>query len=156
MKKNKAAFFDRDGTLIKDVSYLSDIKKIEILPGVIDFCLGLQEKGYLLFVVTNQSGVARGYFDEDFVRKTHDYLTKLFLSYGVLFEKFYYCPHLDQNCSCRKPEPGMLFNAAREFEIDLSRSLMFGDKPSDIQAGLAAGCRSFKIQDILKKINQES
>lgn len=149
MKRNKAAFFDRDGTLIKDVSYLSDIKQVEILPGVIDFCLDLQKKDYKLFVVTNQSGVARRYFDEDFVKRTHEYLGKLFLSYGVLFEKFYYCPHLNQNCSCRKPEPGMLFDAAREFDIDLSCSLMFGDKPSDIQAGLAAGCRSFKIQESL-------
>jgi len=155
VKKNKAAFFDRDGTLIKDVSYLSDIKQVEILPGIVDFCLDLQKKDYKLFVVTNQSGVARQYFDEAFVRKTHDYLGELFLGYGVLFQKFYYCPHLNQNCSCRKPSPGMLLDAAREYEIDLSCSLMFGDKPSDIQAGLAAGCRSFKIQDI-KKINQES
>jgi len=150
----KAVFFDRDGTLIKDGNYLSRIDQIEILPGVIDFCLKLQKKDYLLFVVTNQSGVARGFFDEQFVKDTHDYLASFFEKQGVYFKKFYYCPHHPTDakllkykikCSCRKPAPGMLLKAAKEFNIDLSQSLMFGDKDIDTQAGNTAGCKSFNI-----------
>jgi len=160
MNRKKAAFFDRDGTLIKDVSYLDDIKKIEVLPGVVELCQNLQQQNYLLFVVTNQSGVARGYFDEAFVQKTHAHLADIFAVKGVTFAKFYYCPHhpefghkngYAQKCSCRKPSPGMLFRAAQEYDLNLSYSLMFGDRELDFQAGVAAGCASFWIQDVLKK-----
>jgi len=156
--KNKAVFFDRDGTLIKDVNYLSRIDQIEILPGTIDFCLRLQKKDYLLFVVTNQSGVARGFFDEQFVKDTHNYLSSFFKEQGVYFKKFYYCPHHPTDakllkykikCSCRKPAPGMIFKATEEFDIDLSQSIMLGNKEIDVQAGRAAGCKSFYIQDLI-------
>ncbi len=157
-KKIKAAFFDRDGTLIKDVSYLSDIKKVELLPGIINFCSILQNLGYKLFVVTNQSGIARGFFDESFVEKTHKYISDIFKSNDINFEKFYYCPHHPTkgikkefllDCDCRKPKSGMLLKAADEFNIDLKQSLMFGDKNLDIQSGNSVGCKSFYIQDIL-------
>jgi D-glycero-D-manno-heptose 1,7-bisphosphate phosphatase len=142
----KAAFFDRDGTLIKDVSYLSDLSQIEVLPFAVDLCLNLQREGFLLIVVTNQSGIARGFFDASFVEKTHDELKRMFLHRGVTFEKFYYCPHHpNDGCQCRKPSPGMLMRAAREYSIDMSQSLMFGDKKLDIEAGNAAGCKSFYI-----------
>lgn len=154
----KAIFFDRDGTLIKDVHYLSSQDQVEILPGIINFCLDLQKKGYLLFVVTNQSGVARGFFDEQFVQKIHLYLDSIFKKSGINFKKFYYCPHhkeakilkYKKECECRKPNPGMILKAAKEFDIDLSQSLMFGDKELDIKAGQAAGCKSFYIFDVLK------
>jgi D-glycero-D-manno-heptose 1,7-bisphosphate phosphatase len=155
---NKAAFFDRDGTIIKSVNYLSDTSQIEILPGIISFCSFLQQQGYMLFVVSNQSGVARGFFDEDFVKKTNEYLQDLFAQQGVFFESFFYCPHHPleavkpeylKSCFCRKPNPGMLINAAGKFDIDLKQSLMFGDKIIDLQAGFSAGCRSFFIQPIL-------
>ena len=154
----KAAFFDRDGTLIKDVSYLSCVKDITILPGIVNFCLFLQDLGFKLFVITNQSGVARGYFDEAFVQNTHDVLHTSFLKEGVVFEKFYYCTHHPtkaikgehlKSCFCRKPSPGMLLAASKEYNIDLSRSLMFGDKLLDVQCGISAGCKSFFIQEIL-------
>jgi len=86
--KQKAAFFDRDGTLIKDVHYLSDINQIELLPGIIDLCLSLQEKNYLLFVITNQSGVGRGFFTENFVKKTHRHLYDIFACEGVHFHAY--------------------------------------------------------------------
>ena len=145
----KAAFFDRDGTLIKDVHFLSDIKQIQILPGVIEFCLKLQNEGYELFVITNQSGVARGYFDEAFVQRTHIALKDLFAQHGVLLADFYYCPHL-KDCTCRKPQPGLFLSAAREHDLDLKNSLAFGDKERDLQAGVAVGCKSFYIQDALR------
>ena len=149
----KAAFFDRDGTIIKDKHYLSDISQVEILPGAIKLCLALQKKGYKLFVVTNQSGVARGFFDEAFVKKTHIYLAQLFAQHGVLFSDFYYCPHhpnFTGLCDCRKPLSGMLLRAAQEHGIDLKKSLMFGDKSSDIKAGQAAGCKSFYFTEDYK------
>lgn len=148
MPKIKAAFFDRDGTIIKDVSYLSRLDQIEILPEVIDFCLLLQKKNYQLFIVTNQSGIARGFFDENFVINSHLYIKDLFGKNGIFFKQFYYCPHLFKECLCRKPKPGMLIQAAKEHNIDLSKSIMFGDKELDIQAGIAAGCKSFYIQDV--------
>ncbi|MBD3273453.1 HAD-IIIA family hydrolase [Candidatus Dependentiae bacterium] len=156
--KIKAAFFDRDGTLIEDENYLDDINKIRIIPESLNICKVLQKKGYKLFVVSNQSGIARGFFDQEFVIKTHGYLKKLFLKKNVYFEKFYFCPHhptraikkeLLINCDCRKPKPGLLYKAAKDFNIDLKKSLMFGDKLSDIDAGIAAGCKSFYIQDFL-------
>ena len=163
MNKNKAAFFDRDGTLIKEMHYLSNLNKVELLPGIINFCLELRKKDYLLFVVTNQSGVARGFFDEEFVQKTHLHLDSIFKKNGINFQKFYYCPHhpteakilqYKKECECRKPKPGMLFKAAQEFNLDLSQSIMFGDSEKDIQAGESAGCKSFCIQDVLSDIEK--
>jgi len=160
MNKTKAAFFDRDGTLIEDMNYLSDLDQIKILPGIIELCLFLQKIGYKLFVVTNQSGVARGFFDENFVIKTHEYLKNFFMEKNVFFEKFYYCPHHPEKaiankylkvCYCRKPNPGMLYSAAKEFDLDLSQSLIFGDKEKDIKAGEAVGCKSFYIQNVLEQ-----
>jgi len=149
----KAAFFDRDGTLIKDVSYLSCISDVELLPGAIDLCLRLQAENYLLFVVTNQSGIGRGLLDHDFVEKTHQYLGRLFADNGVVFTQFYYCPHHpSQNCLCRKPSPGMLAQASREHNLDLTRSLMFGDRESDVRAGVTAGCKSFYITKVLENL----
>ena len=154
-QKIKAAFFDRDGTLVEDVHYLSNLEDIKILPGIINFCSFLQKSGYKLFVVTNQSGVARGFFNEAFVKLTHEYLNKLFIKNNIFFEKFYYCPHHPSySCSCRKPKPGMLLDAAREFNIDLSKSLMFGDKIGDILVGQAAGCKSFYIQKVLSNLSK--
>jgi len=151
-KKIKAAFFDRDGTLIKDTSYLSKLSDVSLLPGIVGFCRSLQAKGYALFVITNQSGIARRYFDKEFVEKTNLFVSKLFSSHGVDFSKFYYCPHHpDDRCLCRKPLAGMFYMAAKEYRIDLSQSLMFGDKPSDIAAGVAAGCKSFFINQQLEK-----
>lgn len=151
MKKQKAAFFDRDGTIIEDVHYLSNLKDISVMSGVVDLCKKLQDEGYWLFVVTNQSGVARGFFDSSFVEKTHDCLKGLFKKEGVDFKKFYYCPHgPDDMCDCRKPKPGMIYQAAKEFNLELKDSLMFGDKDLDFQAGISAGCKSFYIDKVLK------
>ena len=144
----KAAFFDRDGTLIKNVHYLSDLQHIELIKEMIAICKACMEKGYKLFVVSNQSGVARGFFDENFVRQTHEELARIFAEHGIVFEKFYFCPHL-QGCLCRKPQPGMLHEAAQEFNLDLSSSLMIGDSECDVRAGEAAGCKTFYVETIL-------
>jgi D-glycero-D-manno-heptose 1,7-bisphosphate phosphatase len=150
----KAAFFDRDGTLIRDVNYLSRLDQVEVLERAMHIARLCAAKGYRLFVVTNQSGVARGFFDEAFVQATHQLLARQCAAYGVAFEKFYYCPHHptvatnDQyrlDCVCRKPRPGMLQTAAQEFGLDLQRSVMFGDKQVDLDAGQQAGCQTFDI-----------
>jgi len=153
MKKIKAAFFDRDGTLISDVNYLQSIDQIQIIEHAVAIAQLCQSLGYTIFVITNQSGVGRGFFDETFVQKTHDYIRNLFIKRGVTIHSFYYCPHhpeaiipaYRQVCACRKPQPGMLLKAAHEYKIDLASSLMFGDKVCDFDAGSAAGCRAFDI-----------
>lgn len=159
MERIKAAFFDRDGTLIEDVNYLSSLDQIKIFEPVIDLVLYLQNQGYKIFVITNQSGVARGFFDEAFVKKTHLFLDKILKKRNVFVESYYYCPHHPKNatnekylvaCDCRKPSPGLLYRASEDFDIDLQKSLMFGDKESDIDAGVNAGCKSFFIQEFLK------
>jgi D-glycero-D-manno-heptose 1,7-bisphosphate phosphatase len=157
---NKAAFFDRDGTLIKHVSYLSRFEDVKLLPHAVRIAQYLQQHGYRLFVVTNQSGVARGFFDEQFVRQTHEYLNTLLVPHGLTIDQYYFCPHHPSeaviehykvSCNCRKPLPGMLQTAALEHNLDLSRSFMFGDSPCDHEAGKAAGCLTFDmpaLQDV--------
>jgi D-glycero-D-manno-heptose 1,7-bisphosphate phosphatase len=161
---NKAAFFDRDGTLIDDVHYLSSIEKIELIPHAVALARYLQEQGYKLFVVSNQSGVAQGFFDEDFVQATHHRLHVLLAKQGVNIEKFYYCPHhptlaiigrYKQICTCRKPNPGMLLQAGHEYNLNMSASFMFGDKAADLDAGRAAGCRSYDIAKLVDLSVQE-
>jgi D-glycero-D-manno-heptose 1,7-bisphosphate phosphatase len=154
----KAAFFDRDGTLIHDVGYLSKLTDCRFIPGVIDLLLSLQQAGYMLVVVTNQSGIARGYFNESFVEETHNFLAARFLEHGVTVAAFYFCPHHPEKalrkdflkaCDCRKPLPGMFMQASRDLDIDLTASLMIGDSVRDLEAGRAAGCRVFLIDEVL-------
>lgn len=154
----KAAFFDRDGTLIHDVNYLAKLDDIKLIPQAVRIARLCMERGYTVFVVTNQSGVARGFFDEDFVHKTHQFLSDELAGHGVKVEEYYYCPHhptqavdqrYKQDCNCRKPSPGMLLQAAQEHNIDLSSSLMFGDKALDLDAGRAAGCKSYDITKLI-------
>lgn len=157
--QTKAVFLDRDGTIIKDANYLSRIEQIELIPEMLLVCKALQEAGYKLFIVTNQSGVARGMFDEATVQEVNAQLQKMLLNEGIVIEKFFYCPHhptagnnplYTKECICRKPHPGMLLQGAQEFSVDLSQSIMIGDKEDDVQAGRAAGCKSFLVQSIVK------
>ncbi len=150
----RAVFFDRDGTICRDLVYLSDPDRLELLPGVTDALRRLQAADFLLIIVTNQSGIARGYMTEGTLARIHDRLHELLGDQGIRITAIYHCPHLPdgsrpeyrQSCSCRKPEPGMLLRAAHEHGIDLARSFMVGDKLSDIQAGKRAGCRSLWLQ----------
>ena len=151
--KTKAAFFDRDGTLIVEREYLSALDQVKLLDSAVAIAKICQEQGYKLFVITNQSGIARGFFDEAFVQQTNNYVQNLLLQHEVHIEKTNYCPHHPEignknyriACTCRKPLPGMLHLASREYNIDLSNSLMFGNAECDLLAGRAAGCRSFDI-----------
>ncbi len=149
-----AVFLDRDGTLNVEKNYLIDPAEFEFIPGVPQALKRLQDAGYLLVVVTNQSGVARGYFSLEQVRRLHDYMEKLLQTYGVKLAGVYSCPHhpeagigeYSKNCSCRKGAPGMLLQAAQDLAVDLQKSYMVGDKEADILAGFAAGCSSILVK----------
>lgn len=145
--KRKAVFLDRDGVLIVEKDYLSDPDEVELLGGVISGTRALQEAGFLLVVVSNQAGVARGFFSEEEVVLVNNRMSELMLAGGVQLDGIYYCPHhpeatavaYRQNCSCRKPGPGMFLKAADELELNLGHSYMVGDKKSDLDAAAAAG-----------------
>ena len=152
---NKAIFFDRDGTLCEDRNYLRRSGDIRILPGVIQALQRLRDRGFQLVIVTNQSGVARGFFTEEELAEIHAALTDEFGRSGIRFAGIYHCPHLENGevpgyrgpCPCRKPEPGLLLRAAEEHGIDLKASFMIGDKSSDIEAGRRAGCRTILLTE---------
>lgn len=143
-----AVFLDRDGTINVEKDYLYRVEEFEFTPGAVEAIRLLNQAGYLVVVVTNQSGVARGYYTEADVKTLHSHIDHVLVSQGARVDAWYYCPHhehgklpYNQACDCRKPMPGMLRQAAADHAIDLTRSWMVGDKPADIEAGQAAGCR---------------
>ena len=152
-KQKQAVFLDRDGTIIKDVHYLSNPKEIEFLPGAIEGIKKLNEAGFLVIVISNQSGIARGILSEDLLQTIDKTMHKLLLARGAHIDGSYYCPHhpehgtypYNDECECRKPSPGMIIRAAKEKGIDLGRSSMIGDKPSDIEAGRRAGVKTVLV-----------
>ena len=138
-----AVFLDRDGTLIRDTGYLDNVAGVQLLPGVDAALAALAQAGFILVVVTNQSGIGRGLIRAEVVEQQHDRLRELLRPAGVELAAVEYCPHApDTGCTCRKPLPGMLLRAARRIGIDLAASFMVGDKPADVSAGHAAGCRT--------------
>ena len=152
--KQPAAFLDRDGTLNVDVGYPDSLEKIVLIPGAVEAVRLLNRAGYAVVVVSNQSGVARGYFDEARVQAINRGVAEMFAQAGARIDGFYYCPHLPEAavaryrraCGCRKPAPGMLQKAVREMHLDLARSLIIGDKYSDIAAGKALGLQAVLVR----------
>jgi D-glycero-D-manno-heptose 1,7-bisphosphate phosphatase len=146
MKVNKAVFLDRDGVINKDTGYVHLVDDFEYIDGVFEACLALKAMGYLLVVVTNQSGIARGMYSEDDFHSLTEWMDWNFADKGVELDGIYYCPHHAENgigeykvdCDCRKPKPGMLIDAANFLKIDLSQSVMVGDKADDMRAAKAA------------------
>lgn len=138
----KAVFLDRDGTLIIDYGYVHQISQVELLPGVPESLIRLQGLGFELIVVSNQSGIGRGFFTSREVDEVNRYLQYLLSEYGVTITDFYYCPHSPaEKCICRKPKPGLLLKALKEHQIDPTHSYFVGDKLTDAEAALAAGIR---------------
>jgi D,D-heptose 1,7-bisphosphate phosphatase len=155
MLMNKAVFLDKDGTVIKDVPYNVNPGLITLLPGTVEGLQQLQANGYLLILVTNQAGVARGYFTEDQLPVVEHKLQQLLGERQVQLNGFYYCPNHPEGtvepykvaCNFRKPMPGMLLKAAEEHQIDLESSWMIGDILHDVEAGNRAGCRTILINN---------
>ncbi|WP_298036982.1 D-glycero-beta-D-manno-heptose 1,7-bisphosphate 7-phosphatase [uncultured Desulfuromonas sp.] len=155
MKKSRrpAVFLDRDGTINVEKSYLHRVEDFEFIPAAAAAIRRLNEAGFLVIVVTNQSGVARGYYGLDDVDALHRHLQGELGKVGAFIDAFYVCPHHPSegvgafgiDCSCRKGRPGMLLRAAEDHHIDLARSFMVGDKAADVEAGLRAGCRSLLV-----------
>ncbi|TSA16927.1 MAG: D-glycero-beta-D-manno-heptose 1,7-bisphosphate 7-phosphatase [Nitrosopumilales archaeon] len=146
-KPNKAIFLDRDGVINKERStYVKTVSELEIFSGVASAVKKLKDAGFLVIIVTNQSAVNRGLTNHDNVNDIHFNIQEYFRKNDTFIDGFYYCPHRpDENCSCRKPKPGLLLKAAEELKIDLQSSWMIGDSDSDIQAAKLAGCKSIKI-----------
>ncbi len=138
--KNKAIFLDRDGVINIDKQYVSQIEDFEFKEGIFDLLKYFRKLGYLLIIVTNQSGIGRGYYtQEDFETLTKWKLQQL-RAEGIEIDKVYHCPHAPElDCGCRKPNPGMLDAAQNEFGIDMGASWMIGDKKSDVDVGKNAG-----------------
>lgn len=145
--KRKAAFFDRDGTICEDIGYAYDPKDIHFIPGIPEKIRGYNEMGYLVIVVTNQSGIARGIYTEEQMRVFHETMnSRLQKEYGAHIDAFYFCPHLPEitgECECRKPKPGLFFKAIDDYNIDPKQSVSYGDSERDKIASRAAGIEHF-------------
>jgi D-glycero-D-manno-heptose 1,7-bisphosphate phosphatase len=138
----KALFLDRDGIINVEKEYLYKIEDFEFIDGIIDLVKYYYDKEYKIFVVTNQSGIARKYYSNDDFLLLSSWMMQEFSKHDILISKVYHCPHhpsISGKCSCRKPNPGMLLEASIEFDIDMKQSLMIGDKERDIEAALNAG-----------------
>ncbi len=146
--KNKAVFIDRDGTINVDVHYLDDPNKFEMYPGVGEGVKKLKDSGFKIIVVTNQSGIARGYFTELQLPKIHEKMEKEFQRSNVILDGIYYCPHHpEDNCNCRKPNTGLFERVINEQDIDVKKSYMLGDKILDVGAGKNIGVRTVLIPE---------
>lgn len=142
-----AIFIDRDDTLIRNIPYLSDPSKVELTPGAGPTLAALAKAGFLLILVTNQSGIGRGFFTVRELNAVHARLKELLKASGVVLDGIYYCPHSPtQECNCRKPKTGMLEQACAEHRIDLARSIMVGDSQQDIEMGKAFGLRTVQLR----------
>lgn len=150
----RAVFLDRDGTINEEKEYLYRIEDCRLIPKAAEAIGMLNKAGFAVIVVTNQSGIGRGYYDEATLEALHRHLEQELAEAGARVDAWYFCPHHPEHgtgeyrreCACRKPLPGMLLQAAEDLAVDLSVSFMVGDKVADVEAGRAAGCRSLLVR----------
>ena len=150
----RAVFLDRDGTIIEDDGYISDVARIHLFPWSGEAIVRLRDAGFLIVVVTNQAGVARGYFEEAFIEEAHRHLDALLASQGATIDAYYYCPHHPDGlvapyaraCDCRKPAPGMISRAAADLDIDVPGSFVVGDKWLDVELAQRAGATGVLVR----------
>ena len=149
-----AVFLDRDGTLLEEAGYLDRLERLVFFPFAIDAVRLLNRAGFAVVIITNQSGVGRGMYEESFVLQAHEEIDRRVMLGGARIDGYYYCPHhpaaeierYRADCDCRKPAPGMLRHAASELSLDLPRSFTVGDKWTDVQVGEAAGARGILVR----------
>lgn len=160
---NKAIFLDRDGTINIDHGYVHQIDDFQFIEGSIEALRELKAMGYLLVLVTNQSGIARGYFSEQQFLQLTEWMDWSLADRGVDFDGIYYCPHhqegigeYKEDCDCRKPKAGMLLQAINELNIDPTQSFMVGDKKEDMQAGKGANVKTCVLVRTGKAVTKES
>ena len=147
MKQRRFVALDRDGTIIVERQYLSDPREVELIPGAASGLRQLSETGLGLVVVTNQSAIGRGFFDEKRLDLIHQRLCELLASEGVYLDGIYSCPHMpEDDCSCRKPRPGLLELAAKELDFDPQACFVIGDKVCDIELGRRVGATTFLVR----------
>jgi len=147
---NKALFLDRDGIINIDHGYVYQKENFDFVKGIFDICRSANEKGYIIIVITNQSGIGRGKYSETDFKELTAWMVTKFKEQGILIKDVYFCPHHPTNalddylmqCECRKPAPGMIIKAAQDHQIALNQSIFIGDKVSDIQAAEAAGIKN--------------
>jgi len=148
--KRRAVFIDRDGTISEEVGYVNHPSRYRVFPYAAEAIKLLNEAGWRAILVTNQAGVARGYFTEDLIKLVHDILRQELERNGARLDAIYYCPHhpsvgtppFKVACDCRKPKPGLIERAARDFDLDLAQSWMVGDRYGDVELARNAGVRS--------------
>ena len=161
-EKNKAIFLDRDGVINEEVSYLSNPDEFKFIYGSIKALKILKKLGYLLIVITNQAGIARGYFTEEILHRIHQKMTKALKVNRISLDDIYYCPHHPNYtgpCECRKPKPGMILDAVKKHNIILEESYMVGDTLGDIETGYNARCKTVLLltgygREEVKKIDK--
>ncbi len=152
---NKALFLDRDGVINVEMDYLFKIEDFQFIDGIFELCKYYQNLGYLIIVITNQSGIARDYYTEKDFSLLTLWMLEEFHKHAIDIKKVYYCPHhpeISGYCMCRKPHAGMLLDAQKEFNIDLKNSVLVGDKERDIEAGLNAGLQETYLFDESKSV----
>lgn len=153
-KKNRAVFLDRDGTINEEVGYLSRLEELKIYENAAEAIRLMKQKGFLAVVITNQSGVARGFFSEDFIITVHNKINEYLKAHGTSLDALYYCPHhprygnehYRRECSCRKPQPGLLIKAAEDLDIDLKSSYVIGDMPRDMDIARRVGAKGVMVK----------
>ena len=155
--KNKAVFLDRDGVINRDIlDYTWRVRDFVFLDGIFEASRQLQEKGYILIVITNQGGIAKGLYSHEDVNALHELMTRKFSEHGIVLTEIYYCPHHDVagKCICRKPGSLLVEKAVARFEIDPARSFFIGDRDRDVMAGEGAGVKGIlvDVNDDLRKV----
>jgi len=152
---NKAVFLDRDGVINKKLEndYVKNWNEFHFLPGVIEAIKTINEKGYLVIVVTNQRGIGRGLMTEQDLKDIHQRMLQEIQKGGARIDDIFYCPHdMKDNCNCRKPKPGMLVQAKKKWDIDYAKSYIIGDSETDIEAGQQVGCKGILTTELEKAV----